>query len=97
MAIWRMESHLTDPNQHDLPVTFTSFVVSLAGSAMMHLGEAPHPGTGKTQTDLALAKSTIDLLTLLRQKTKGNLEQEEQVLLNTLLDELNGKFTQLSA
>ena len=92
-----MESHLTDSNPNDLPVTFTSFVVSLAGSAMMHLGEAPHPGTGKTQTDLTLAKSTIDLLTLLRHKTKGNLEEDEQVLLNTLLDELNGKLSQLSA
>jgi hypothetical protein len=62
---------------------------------MMHLGEAPHPGTGKSEPDLLLAKNTIDLLVLLQDKTKGNLEQEEQVLLNTLVDELNGKYSGL--
>ena len=88
---------MTQSSQNTLPVTFTSFVVSLAGSAMMHLGEAPHPGTGTTDVNLLLAKNTIDLLSLLQEKTKGNLEQDERMLLNTLGDELNSKYDELSA
>ena len=83
---------MTQSAQRFLPVTFSSFVVSLAGSAMMHLGEAPHPGTGKTESNLPLAKNTIDLLTLLQEKTKGNLDGEETELLTTLVNELSSKY-----
>lgn len=83
---------MTESPERFLPVTFSSFVVSLAGSAMMHLGEAPHPGTGQTESNLPLAKNTIDLLSLLKEKTQGNLDGEETALLNALVDELNGKY-----
>ena len=64
---------------------------------MMHLGEASHPGTGKTEINLPLARNTIDLLSLLQDKTKGNLDEEENGLLNTLVVELNSKFDALNA
>jgi hypothetical protein len=83
-------------SQSPLPVTFSSFVVSLAHSAMMHLGQAPHPGTGQTHANLPLAINTIDLLRLLRQKTTGNLDAEEEKLLNTLVEELGRKAEGLS-
>lgn len=75
-----------------LPVNFSSFVVSLAGSAMMHLGEAPNPDSGSRHIDLTLAHSTIDLLGLLQEKTKGNLDEGEERLLSTLLNDLREKL-----
>lgn len=76
----------------ELPVTFAAFVVSLAQSALMHLGEVNNPGTGKPQPDLLLARNTIDLLGMLEQKTKGNLDEEETKLLETILFDLRSKF-----
>ena len=72
----------------ELPaVTFSSFVVSLATSAMGNLGEGPGG-----ETDLALAKHSIDILGLLRDKTKGNLDDEESKLLETVLYEARMKY-----
>jgi hypothetical protein len=74
----------------ELPaVSFSSFIVSLATSAMQHLGEGPG-----AQVDLALAKNTIDLLTVLRDKTQGNLDDEERKLLEAVLYETRIKFTE---
>lgn len=78
----------------DLPVNFSSFLVSLASSAMVHLGQAPDPGSRQTTVNLALARNTIDLLGLLRDKTKGNLDTEEAQLLDTLLYELRMKYVE---
>ena len=97
VVLFVMENIVSDSSQRALPVTFSSFIVSLAGSAMMHLGEAPHPGTGEPQTNLALARNTIDLLSLMQDKTKGNLDEEEKGLLNTLVVELNSKYDALNA
>jgi hypothetical protein len=80
----------------ELPVSFSSFVVSLASSAMVHLGEAPDPQTRRRAVDLALARNTIDLLSLLHDKTKGNLEEDESKLLEALLYELRLKFVNAS-
>ena len=51
------------------PVTFSSFIVSLATSAMTSLGQGPHP-----QVDLQMARHTIDLLRILEEKTTGKLD-----------------------
>lgn len=87
---------MSDPAERELPVSFSSFLVSLASSAMMHLGEAPDPVTRETRIDLALARNTIDLLGLLKDKTQGNLDDEEAKLLETLLYELRAKFVEKS-
>jgi len=68
-------------------VSFSSFVVSLATSAMGHLGEGPG-----AQMDLSMARQTVDLLALLLEKTKGNLDDEEAKLLETVLYDLRMKF-----
>ncbi len=78
--------------ERSLPVSFSSFVISLAGSAMMHLGVAPDPRTGQTQKNLVLARNTIDLMGMIAEKTKGNLDDEESKLVATLLAELRTKF-----
>lgn len=76
----------------ELPaIDFSTFVLSLSTSAMVHLGEAPHPD-GTTQADLLLARQTIDILAMLRDKTAGNLTDDERRLLDELLYDLRLRF-----
>jgi hypothetical protein len=74
------------------PVDFTTFVLSLGSSALMHLGDVERPQTGKVEKDLALAKHTIDLLSMLQDKTKGNLTAQEAQLLESLLFDLRLRY-----
>jgi hypothetical protein len=69
---------------------FSQFVVSLGSSAMVNLGLVADP-TGGTP-DLALAKHSHSLLMMLREKTKGNLDGDEQRLLEALINEIGGKL-----
>jgi Domain of unknown function (DUF1844) len=76
------------------PVDFTTFVLSLGSSAVLHLGEAEHPQTGKVEKDLPMAKHTIDLLSMLQEKTKGNLTAQEAKLLESLLYDLRLRYVE---
>jgi hypothetical protein len=79
------------------PIDFYTFILSLGSSAFVHLGDAPHPETGApAEPDLLLAHQTIDILAMLRDKTKGNLTQEEERFLETLLTDLRLRFVQRS-
>ena len=78
--------------ERELPVNFATFVVSLASSAMLHLGEVPNPASGQVEKNLPLARNTIDLLDVLQDKTKGNLDGEERQLLDTVLADLRLKY-----
>lgn len=69
-------------------ITFPSFVFSLSSTAFISLGAIPDPETGKPEKNLPLAKQTIDLLGLLREKTRNNLTPEEDHLLDHLLHDL---------
>jgi hypothetical protein len=73
-------------------VTFTAFVMSLNTSALFHLGEISDPSTGVKNQDLVLAKHTIDTLKLLENKTRGNLDGEEQDLLKNGLYDLKMRY-----
>ncbi len=80
------------------PIDFYTFVLSLGSSAFVHLGDAPHPETGAPAApDLFLAKQTIDILAMLRDKTKGNLTPEEERFLESLLMDLRIRFVERSA
>jgi hypothetical protein len=82
-----------DPARSLPPVDFTTFVLSLGSSALMHLGEVEHPqNAGKPRLDLPLAKHTIDLLSMLQAKTKGNLTGQEDQLLESLLFDLRLRY-----
>ena len=83
---------MSESSSKEIPVSFSSFVVSLASSAMMHLGEAPDPVTRQKNLDLPLARNSIDLLGLLKDKTKGNLDEDETNLIDTLLHELRTRL-----
>lgn len=83
---------------HDpMAVTFVGFVLSLAHTAAYHFGDVPDPVTGQPgQTNLAAAQQIIDILSLLEEKTRGNLTAEERQLLEQLLDELRMRFDEAS-
>lgn len=74
------------------PLDFTQFILSLASSAMLQLGEAPHPADGQYHTDVEGAKQTIDILGILEEKTRGNLNKEEENLLKNILADLRIRF-----
>ena len=76
--------------------TFSVLVTSIASAAAMSLGLAPNPQTGKTEPDRTMAKFNIDLLAVLKEKTKNNLTEDEQNLLNHLLQDLHLKFVQMN-
>jgi hypothetical protein len=73
-------------------VNFSTFVVSLSSSVLIHMGVVPDPLTGKTQKDLPVAKQTIDMLGMLQDKTRGNLTEEEKQLLDNLLYDLRMRY-----
>jgi len=73
-------------------IDFASFVMSLAASGMAYLGEMPDPATGERMENLEGAQQMIDILTMLQIKTKGNLEMDEDQLLEHLLYELRMKY-----
>ena len=83
----------TEGQGRPLPeMDFGTFVLSLASSALMHLGELPNAETGHRERNLPLARQTIDILGVLQEKTKGNLTQEEDRLLTELLYDLRLKY-----
>jgi hypothetical protein len=85
------------PAGEELPkIDFSTFVLSLSHSAVLHLGEAPHPDTNKVERSLPMARQTIDLLGLLEEKTKGNLTGDEERLLTQILFDLRIRFLELS-
>lgn len=73
-------------------VTFSSLVLSFNTSALFHMGELAHPESGQKVVDLELAKNAIDTLSLLREKSKGNLTPDEGELLTRVLYELKIRF-----
>jgi hypothetical protein len=83
-------SKATDARQKTpLPkINFSTFVVSLNASALLNLGAIEDPTTGQSNKDLAMAKQTIDILSLLEEKTKGNLTTDETKLLQSILYDL---------
>ncbi len=64
---------------------FSTFLLSLASSVMVHLGRVPDPGGEPTETNLDLARHSIDLLAMLEEKTRGNLSPEEGQLMSRVL------------
>jgi hypothetical protein len=81
---------------HPPHVDFGTFVLSLASSALVHLGEIHHPDTAEAKENLLLARQTIDLLAMLEEKTQGNLTDDEASFLRDLLADLRLKFVEKS-
>jgi hypothetical protein len=81
------------PEDAPLPeINFSGFIFSLSTTAMFHFGDFPDPVTKETRRNLAAAKQTIDVLTILKTKTQGNLDADENQLLDDILYELRMRF-----
>ena len=76
------------------PINFATFVVSLSSSVLIHLGLAPDPVSGETRKELSVAKQTIDILSMLKDKTKGNLAKEEDQLMESILYDLRMRYVE---
>jgi len=73
-------------------IDFPSYLLTYYTQGLVLLGEVPNPYTNKKEENLEAARHTIDILTLLQEKTRGNLDREEQQLLDSVLYELRMKF-----
>jgi len=89
------ESAAPGAERADEPVTFSTFVLGLSTQALLHLGEIPNPMTRVLERDLGAAKHVIDILGVLREKTRGNLEPGEESLLDSVLYDLRMRYVEL--
>lgn len=76
------------------PADFATLVLSLGSSAVAYLGEAPVAAGDKPTRNLPMAKHAIDLLSVLEEKTKGNLTSEEAQILESLLFDLRLRYVE---
>lgn len=75
-------------------ISFTTFAISLSTQALVHLGEVEDPLTHTSHTDLDAARQLIDILGMLRDKTRGNLDGDEERLLDAILYDLRLRFVE---
>lgn len=71
---------------------FSTFILSLNASALIHLGDIPDPQSKERTINLPAAKHTIEILEIIKTKTKGNLDKEEEKLLDDVLFNLRMKY-----
>ena len=77
-------------------LSFTAFVISLATTAAIHLGDIPDPATGQPlEPNIEGAKQMIDILALLEEKTRGNLTAEERQVMEQILYELRMRYVEI--
>jgi hypothetical protein len=86
-----------EPTRESLPpMTFGAFVLMLSTSARVHLGEAVVPGGDEAvEPDLELAHQTIDILEMLEEKTRGNLDSDEEHLIQSVLHDLRMRYVEV--
>ncbi len=77
---------------HSTTFTFSTFLLSLSTSVLVCLGELPDPVSNEKSTNLPLAKQTIGIIEMLNEKTKGNLNEEEEKLIEGILYDLRMKY-----
>ncbi len=75
---------------------FTSLIFSLSTTALFHMGDIPDPETGKKTVDLSLSKHAIDTISMLQEKTTGNLTEEENKFTESVLADLRWRFVKAS-
>jgi Domain of unknown function (DUF1844) len=96
------EADNTDTAENALPgdelpaLDFTTFVMSIIGSAFVHLGDAPDPDNQESTPNLLIARQDIDLLALLQDKTKGNLTGEEERIITQGLTDLRMRYVEVA-
>jgi len=85
----------SETHQEALPdINFSTFVISLSTQALMHLGEITNPLSGKIDPDVPAAKQMIDMLAMIKEKTGGNLNANEERLMQDILFDLRMKYVE---
>jgi hypothetical protein len=79
------------------PPSFSLLIATFASQATVAFGHVPNPIDGKTEVRLDLAKHAIDMLTIVEQKTKGNLAPDEAAMLDSVLHQLRLAYVEASA
>ncbi|MGQ0507440.1 MAG: DUF1844 domain-containing protein [Myxococcaceae bacterium] len=87
---------MKDTPGNEQPVEFTTFLLGLASTALIHMGESPNPETSRSERNLPLARQSLDLLSLLKDKTRGNLTREEERVFDELLADLRLRYVEAS-
>ncbi len=82
------------PHHHAGDITFASFIVGLSTEALAFLGEMPNPETGQADPNLVAAQQIIDIIGILREKTQGNLSQDEEGLIDAILFDLRMTYVE---
>ncbi len=77
-------------------ISFTAFMVGISTQALVHLGEIPDPQGGQPEINLAAAQQLIDIVGMLKEKTRGNLDKDEEGLIDAILFELRMKYVERS-
>ncbi len=77
-------------------INFSTFILSLSSSAILHFGDIEDPISGKKERNLTIAKQTIDMIDMLKEKTKGNLTKDEDSLMENIIYELKIRFVKES-
>jgi hypothetical protein len=75
-------------------IDFSTFVISLSTQVLMHLGEIANPVSGNVEADISVAKQMIDILAMLNEKTRGNLNANEAQLMEGILFDLRMKYVE---
>jgi hypothetical protein len=91
-----LEIHPSEAGAETGEINFGAFIMSLSTEALVYLGEMADPSSGQEQRDLAMAQQLIDILGMLRDKTRGNLEHDEQALLDAILFDLRMKYVEIA-
>ena len=91
-APWAGDDHLSEEGPAAEHTLFNEFLLQIAQSAFIYLGLVEHPATGRRQVDLRAARETIDILDMLREKTRNNLVPGEEKFFTELLSDLKMQF-----
>ncbi len=91
----KSEKRKVDTNKEDNPTVFMNFLSTIVTNIATVLGIAPHPITGQKMVDLDAGKYWIDVLAMLKEKTKGNLDPDEEEMLDQLLAESRMQYVQM--
>jgi uncharacterized protein DUF1844 len=83
-----------EPLPAEAEITLTTFLMSLSTQALMCLGEIPNPVDGKTETELPAVKELIDVISMLQDKTRGNVDPAEARLFEKILFDLRMRFVE---
>lgn len=87
---------MSDKEKQMPEASFITFLSGFAGQVMFQLGLIENPFTKKKEINLPEAKFSIDMIEIFKEKTKGNLNDEEQKYIDSMLHQLRMQYIQIS-